>query len=265
MQRNEEIIITNERSFRMKTKFKAMMNRTLRVKDVLVMMMLPLMAMAIGGAVVMIQASKVKYDNSDSNLASTNVQHALDEIQMENPGISFPVANGGGIPKINQGANGGFFFDGGGQSVEFDELGNNGTVWIKGNFQVLDPETNEEVFSVDAKTGEVFGFISENVTTVSLQNGWSNYGQGFPPAGYWKDASGSVHLRGLIKGGDTTGGTVIFDLPEGYRTLWAGQHFLIASNHNVGEIFINDLGQVKVGFVDTTWVDLAGITFRTDQ
>ncbi len=85
------------------------MNRHLRVKDVLILMMLPLMAMAIGGAVAMIKAINVSYDKSASTLTSTNVQNAITEIQMKNPGINFPVANGGGIPKIKSGGNGGFF------------------------------------------------------------------------------------------------------------------------------------------------------------
>ena len=246
----------------MKTKFKAMMNRHLRVKDVLVMMMLPLMAMAIGGAVVMIQASKVKYDNSDSNLTSINVQDALDEIQGENPGINFPVANGGGIPKINQGANGGFFFDGGWQSVEFDELGNNGTVWIKGNFQVLDPETNEEVFSVDAETGNL-DLPLEDVIHPVLQNGWKDYGSGYASATFWKDQFGVVHIRGMISDGDTAPDALMFNLPEGYRPQYR-QHFTVGTGDYKGVIQIFPNGNVVVDHI-FIWADLSGVAFRTDQ
>jgi hypothetical protein len=248
----------------MKQKLRAMMNRTLTVKDVLILMMLPLMTITITGAAVMIKAINVRYDNAESNLKSTNVQKAITEIQMSNPGITFQSEFDDFPASIELSTNESLFFDGGHTDIRFANM-DEGAVKVKGNFQVLNPETNEEVFSVDAESGELFGFIAEDVTPVSIQNGWSNYGQGFPPAGYWKDSSGMVHIRGMIKGGDATGGTVIFDLPEEYRLLSAGQHFLVVSNHSVGEIFINNAGQVKVVFVDNEWVDLSGIYFRTDQ
>ena len=51
----------------------------------------------------------------------------------------------------------------------------------------------------------------------TLQNNWVDFGYTYATAGYMKDTSGYVHLKGSIKGGDFTEGTVIFNLPEGYR------------------------------------------------
>ncbi len=84
-----------------------------------------------------------------------------------------------------------FLFDGGGQSVEFDELGYNGTVAINGNFEVRNPETYEEVFSVNAneegikfdsnstgiKSIKMYtGILPSNTysLTLGLPNGWSH-------------------------------------------------------------------------------------------
>lgn len=50
----------------------------------------------------------------------------------------------------------------------------------------------------------------------SLENSWVDYDTSiFAGAGYYKDAFGRVHLRGLVKSGTIS--TTIFTLPEGYR------------------------------------------------
>lgn len=51
----------------------------------------------------------------------------------------------------------------------------------------------------------------------TLQNGWVNYGSGWATLQYTKASDGVVTVRGLIKSGTTTGGTVIANLPAGYR------------------------------------------------
>jgi hypothetical protein len=62
-----------------------------------------------------------------------------------------------------------------------------------------------------------------------LLNGWRNYGSDtsnwHTPAGYWKDDSGVVHIRGtVVAGSSATAG--VFVLPVGYRpekgVLWYG-------------------------------------------
>jgi hypothetical protein len=51
----------------------------------------------------------------------------------------------------------------------------------------------------------------------TLLNSWVNYGAPFETAGYRKTPTGEVQLRGMIKNGTTTNGTVLFTLPAGYR------------------------------------------------
>lgn len=67
-------------------------------------------------------------------------------------------------------------------------------------------------------------FKSATFTAPTLGNSWINYGSGFSAAGYFKDASGIVRIRGLISAGVL--GNPAFTLPVGYRpaarTMLAG-------------------------------------------
>lgn len=56
-------------------------------------------------------------------------------------------------------------------------------------------------------------------TAVTLQNGWQNYDATWGPADlkYIRKIGSIVAMRGLIKSGTTTYGTVIFNLPVGWR------------------------------------------------
>lgn len=53
-------------------------------------------------------------------------------------------------------------------------------------------------------------------TAPSLLNSWVNYGAPYFNAGYYKDALGFVHIRGLVKSGSSSTANV-FQLPAGYR------------------------------------------------
>lgn len=53
-------------------------------------------------------------------------------------------------------------------------------------------------------------------TAPSLQNSWINYGSSYQVAGYTKASDGIVSMRGLIKSGTVTSGTIITTLPAGY-------------------------------------------------
>lgn len=56
---------------------------------------------------------------------------------------------------------------------------------------------------------------SESWTTPTLLNSWVDYGGNFAVPRYYKDASGTVFIQGLIKSG--TIDSAIFSLPAGYR------------------------------------------------
>lgn len=46
---------------------------------------------------------------------------------------------------------------------------------------------------------------------------WLNYGGGWGPARYMRDAAGVVHLQGLIQAPVNGAGVAVFTLPEGFR------------------------------------------------
>jgi hypothetical protein len=100
---------------------------------------------------------------------------------------------------------------------------------------------------------------------VPFKNGWSNYPSGnvFPPARFYKDQLGVVHLEGIISGG--TAGTTAFTLPSGYRPpsahAWAVAAGVGSASPEDVDVFAN--GDVTtVGSVNSA-VALDGISFRT--
>ncbi len=74
----------------------------------------------------------------------------------------------------------------------------------------LGQNVDGQVVTLDVKTP-----ASDWVPVTSFSNSWVNFGGGFAPAAYRRDASGNVWVRGLIKSG--TVATTAFTLPVGYR------------------------------------------------
>jgi len=84
------------------------------------------------------------------------------------------------------------------------------------------PDGSVRVIAGDAGwlTLENINFLASdapyNVTTLTTANGWLNYSvPPFAPAAYQIDADGRVHLKGLVKSGTVTDGTIIATLPAG--------------------------------------------------
>jgi hypothetical protein len=107
----------------------------------------------------------------------------------------------------------------------------------------------------------------ESWTSPTLLNSWVNFGGGFDGAGFRKDYSGQVRLRGLIKNGtvSTTPPTnLLFTLPSGYRPP-NSKLFLSFSNGLPIVIGISYTGDVVVdsGTVSTTYISLENIAFST--
>jgi len=108
------------------------------------------------------------------------------------------------------------------------------------------------------------GIISQAWQTPTLLNGWVNFGSGYNSAGYWKDSFGVVHLRGLIKSGTATAGTVIFTLPAGYRppAIELLQVQCYTSTYVIGRVDIQSGGNVVFQTGGNTFLSLDGLTFR---
>lgn len=106
-------------------------------------------------------------------------------------------------------------------------------------------------------------------TAAALGNSWVNYsaaGSGFSPATYTKASDGAVIIRGLIKSGTTTNGTVIFTLPAGSRPKYRLLYITSDAGPVPGRIDVFPTGQVQVWNVPSNgWLSLAGINFIAEQ
>jgi hypothetical protein len=95
--------------------------------------------------------------------------------------------------------------------------------------------------------------------------GWAAYGGGNASPAFYKDKEGRVHLRGLLNSGPA--GSIIFNLPSGYRPSTSGQLMFTVNNGNsFARIDIWTNGDVVFPIlpVPGTWVSLDGISFRSD-
>ncbi len=95
-------------------------------------------------------------------------------------------------------------------------------------------------------------------TAPTLLNSWANYGSGYSTAGYYKDAMGIVHLRGVVASGSST----IFTLPAGYRPEFNGMFSTVTGLLNLGRIDVMSNGNVVFVAGSNIYASLDGITFR---
>lgn len=106
------------------------------------------------------------------------------------------------------------------------------------------------------------GDKSPTVTWIAptLLNSWVNYNTtSFDAAGYYKDQFGYVHLRGMISTGTTTVGTVILNLPAGYRPF-KNKYFTTVSNSAACTVAVVSSGDLQVaGSVSSLWLSLDSI------
>jgi hypothetical protein len=101
----------------------------------------------------------------------------------------------------------------------------------------------------------------EPLATATLVNGWTNQGGGFGPTGFCRDPLNVVRLAGVARAGTTAPGTVLFNLPAGYRP---GTDLLVpaATEQGVAQIVIAATGDVKlVGGTVGAYISFDGITF----
>ncbi|GAA3410381.1 hypothetical protein ACFFNY_21860 [Paenibacillus hodogayensis] len=101
----------------------------------------------------------------------------------------------------------------------------------------------------------------------TLVNSWVAYSGLL--IGYVKDIFGFVHLRGIIAGGATTFGSVIFTLPVGYRPAQITGVTTLAYNGSDWSLAKLTIGTAGNVFIDSaagnTQLILDGISFRAEQ
>lgn len=95
---------------------------------------------------------------------------------------------------------------------------------------------------------------------VGFTNGWADLAGGGLTVGFFKDANGTVYLRGTIKSG--TIGLSAFTLPAGYRPVGTAR-IGVASNGAFGEVDLASSGTVTPSVGSTAALALDGITFDT--
>ncbi|WP_127539397.1 hypothetical protein [Paenibacillus illinoisensis] len=127
-------------------------------------------------------------------------------------------------------------------------------------------QANARISVVESKKAEK---DSPAWITPTLLNGWVNFSNGFSPAGYYKDSSGYVHIRGLIKSGF---GGAFFMLPKGYRPAHALAISTISAANAAGDgalpasinVFPDGTVITAVNF-QSGFMSLEGISFLAEQ
>lgn len=111
------------------------------------------------------------------------------------------------------------------------------------------------------------GIVNEARKPATLQNGWTADTGAFTPASYWKDANSVVHITGLIRGGTATSGTVLFNLPAGYRPFGTEVFSVLNGGNNGRRLDILANGNVTINASDyaNSWIALSGISFKAEK
>jgi len=98
-----------------------------------------------------------------------------------------------------------------------------------------------------------------------LQNGWVKHSDIlFAPPQFTKTKENIVLLRGLISSGTITTGTVLFNVPEGYRPEYTVLCDLQTST-GIGRIDIDPSGNGIVATVSSAWTAFDGIFYLAQQ
>jgi hypothetical protein len=97
-----------------------------------------------------------------------------------------------------------------------------------------------------------------NWSTPTFQNSWTNYDTSYNNAGYYRDTSNRVYLRGRVKAG--TANTTIFTLPTGYLPV-KRELFCVLSNGAIARLDVLTDGQVQMISGSNVSLSLDGISF----
>jgi len=141
------------------------------------------------------------------------------------------------------------------------------------SYTVIDATHNDVIYfraKASSPLGQWSGYSAVGQTTIPLwapmllQNSWINYDSTNTrsPATFTKTSSGTVMLKGIVKSGTVTGGTIIATLPFGYRPAYPIV-FQNPSNNAAGRVDIMTDGTIKFQVGSATWFGLDGINFMS--
>lgn len=109
---------------------------------------------------------------------------------------------------------------------------------------------------------EVQSIASEEWETLDLWNNWQNYGNGFATAAVYLDPLGVMHFRGTISGGNTSSGTILFNLFEEYVPQYGKVMFLVPCGSGTARIEVLPNGNFVFYGSSNAWVSLDQISYR---
>lgn len=104
----------------------------------------------------------------------------------------------------------------------------------------------------------------ETMITPALLNSFTQYGNGYANAGFYKDKMGRVFVRGTVNNVNNPSGLVIFNLPAGYRPTSGRLIYNVNANGATGRVDIMPNGDVLVMIGTAGWVNLDGVSFKAD-
>jgi hypothetical protein len=100
-------------------------------------------------------------------------------------------------------------------------------------------------------------------TNLALQNSWIAYG-GFSSPQYTKGSDNIVRLKGLIKGGSTAYGTVVANLPAGYRPKERTLLAALCNPQVYCRIDVLPNGNVELYLANSGWTALDNVVFLAE-
>jgi hypothetical protein len=101
-------------------------------------------------------------------------------------------------------------------------------------------------------------------TSFTPSGSWVYYGAPYTTTAYTKGNDGIVSVKGFIRSGTVTGGTVIGNLPAGYRPSLE-MMFEVSSADAFGRIDILPNGNIVIGAANVAWLSLDNINFQAEQ
>lgn len=111
--------------------------------------------------------------------------------------------------------------------------------------------------------------IKKKVIEAQLKNSWNNLPGEYNKLSFYKDINGNVHLQGIVTGGVTKWGTVIFTLPEQYRPKRQFFGDVILDDYSLGIARIEPNGDVIRTYGDESqwkkWACFDKITFPVEN
>lgn len=143
------------------------------------------------------------------------------------------------------------FFTGLSSNRFFFRTYNNNTRWSPSQWREIATKDDIQKYTQDSAW--------QNIT---LQNGWQHHQQ-YNNVQYSKSFDGVVFLRGVGTKGKTAYGTVIAQLPVGFRPLHSTYVFALNDDFTVAVLCVLTSGEIVVRKnVDATWLNFDNVSFK---